>query len=155
MKGSGVRVPPSASAESPAITGFLDPEPGLLEVRQSARATHRATRGTKNRDRIGLGFDPAHPVELHAGHRVRETHTGKRITRALYAGDGNHRLALLMAAGHDELLPGQYRVKRYRSLVPTDSTGFLLRETGAAGPSTGRSSNSAIRPPRSRWPTGA
>ena len=80
------------------------------------------------------GFDTAHPIELHAGRRVQKTHSGKRISRALYSGDGNHRLALLLAAGHEELLPAQYRVKRYRSLVPTDSTGFLLRETGAGWP---------------------
>lgn len=77
------------------------------------------------------GFDQAHPIELHAGRRVCETHSGKRITRVLYSGDGNHRLALLLAAGKETLLPAEYRVKRYRSLVPTDSTGFLLRETGA------------------------
>ena len=77
------------------------------------------------------GFDSAHPIELHAGRRVRETPTGKRISRAIYSGDGNHRLALLLAAGHESLRPAEYRVKRYRSLVPTDSTGFLLRETGA------------------------
>ena len=80
------------------------------------------------------GFDTAHPIELHAGRRVRETHSGKRISRAIYSGDGNHRLALLLAAGDEELLPAQYRVKRYLSLVPTDSTGFLLRETGAGWP---------------------
>ena len=79
-----------------------------------------------------IGFDPAHPIELHAGRRVRETDTGKRITRALFSGDGNHRLALLLAVGHEMLLPAEYRVRRYRSLVPTDSTGLLLRETGAA-----------------------
>lgn len=80
------------------------------------------------------GFDTAHPIELHAGRRVRETPTGKRVSRTIYSGDGNHRLALLLAAGHDELHPAEYRLKRYRSLVPTDSTGFLLRETGAGWP---------------------
>ena len=80
------------------------------------------------------GFDTAHPIELHTGRRMRETPTGKRIARTIYSGDGNHRLALLLAAGHAELLPAQYRVKRYRSLVPTDSTGFLLRESGAGWP---------------------
>jgi hypothetical protein len=80
------------------------------------------------------GFDEAHPIELHAGRTVRETATGKRIARTLYSGDGNHRLALLLAAGSESLLPTQYRIKRYRSLVPTDSTGFLLRETGAGWP---------------------
>jgi hypothetical protein len=77
------------------------------------------------------GFDPAHPIELHAARQVRETPTGKRLTRTIYSGDGNHRLALLLAAGHEFLAPSEYRVKRYRWLVPTDSTGFLLRETGA------------------------
>ncbi len=77
------------------------------------------------------GFDPRHPIELHAGRRVRATRTGKRIARALYSGDGNHRLALLLASGRETLRPAEYRVKRYRWLVPTDSTGFLLRETGA------------------------
>lgn len=77
------------------------------------------------------GFDSAHPIELHAGRKVRETHSGKRISRTLYSGDGNHRLALLLAAKREVLQPAEYRVKRYRSLVPTDSTGFLLRETGA------------------------
>ena len=80
------------------------------------------------------GFDAGHPIELHAGRRVRETPTGKRISRVIYSGDGNHRLALLLAAGHEELRPTEYRLKRYRSLVPTDSTGFLLRETGAGWP---------------------
>ena len=77
------------------------------------------------------GFDPAYPIELHAGRTVREMPTGKRLARTIYSGDGNHRLALLLAAGHEFLAPAEYRVKRYRWLVPTDSTGFLLRETGA------------------------
>lgn len=77
------------------------------------------------------GFDLAHPIELHAGRRVRQTASGKRTTRRLFAGDGNHRLSLLMAAGQDLLQPSQYRVKRYLSIVPADTTGFLLRETGA------------------------
>lgn len=77
------------------------------------------------------GFDPAHPIELYAGLRVRAADTGKVTARDLYAGDGNHRLALLMAAGNEALAPGQYRVKRYLSLVPADTTGLLLRETGA------------------------
>ena len=80
------------------------------------------------------GFDTAYPIELHAARRVSETLTGKRISRAIYSGDGNHRLALLLAAGHENLRPTEYRLKRYRSLVPTDSTGFLLRETGAGWP---------------------
>ena len=78
------------------------------------------------------GFDASHPVELHAGVRIRPTATGKTVSRRLFAGDGNHRLALLLAAGHTELLPTHYRVKRYLSLVPADTTGFLVGETGAS-----------------------
>ena len=77
------------------------------------------------------GFDPAHPVELYAGRRVRQPATGRRTSRTLFAGDGNHRLALLMAAGHEFLEPSQHRVRRYVSLVPADTTGLLVRETGA------------------------
>lgn len=77
------------------------------------------------------GFDESHPIELYAGYRVRDADTGKRTARTLFAGDGNHRLSLLLAAGQDFLLPGQYRIRRYLSLVPADTTGHLLRETGA------------------------
>lgn len=77
------------------------------------------------------GFDAARPIELHTGRRVRVTPTGKRVSRALYCGDGNHRLSLLLATGRQFLSPDAYVIKRYRSLVPSDSTGVLLRETGA------------------------
>ena len=80
------------------------------------------------------GFDAAQPIELWAGHRIRETPTGKRTSRGLFAGDGNHRLSVLMAAGHDTLLPAQYRIRRFLSLAPFDTTGYLLRETGAGWP---------------------
>lgn len=80
---------------------------------------------------LSNGFDERFPIEVHAGRRVRPTATGKRTSRALFSGDGNHRLALLLATGHEQLAPAEYRVKRYRSLVPTDSTGCLLRDTGA------------------------
>ena len=78
------------------------------------------------------GFDRAHPIELHTARRVRETATGKRVSRPLHCGDGNHRLSLLLATGQEFLAPDEYVVKRYRSLVPSDSTGVLLRETDAA-----------------------
>ena len=54
------------------------------------------------------------------------TTTGKRLARELYAGDGNHRLALLIAAGQTTLLPSQYRIRRYRRLTPSDTTPVLL-----------------------------
>lgn len=78
------------------------------------------------------GFDTNHPIELHAGVRVRPTPSGKSLARRLYAGDGNHRLALLMCAGRQELSPSEYRVRRYLSLVPADTTGFLVGELGTS-----------------------
>ena len=73
------------------------------------------------------GFDPRFPVTLYAGRKVLETPTGKRVSRAVYAGDGNHRIAMLLAAGQRTLLPGQYRIKRFRRLRPSDTTPELLR----------------------------
>jgi hypothetical protein len=80
------------------------------------------------------GFDEAHPIVLHAGARVEPAPSGKRAVRRAYAGDGCHRMALLLSAGQEELRPSQYRVKRYRALVPADTSGFLLGATGAGWP---------------------
>ena len=72
------------------------------------------------------GFDSRFPVTLHEGRKVLPTSHGKRLARSTYAGDGNHRLALLMAAGRKALLPSQYRIKRFRQLRPHDTTPQLL-----------------------------
>jgi hypothetical protein len=72
------------------------------------------------------GFDTRYPITLISGRSVLPTKTGKVLERDLYAGDGNHRLALLMAAGRTRLLPSQYRVRRYRRLTPSDTTPVLL-----------------------------
>jgi hypothetical protein len=73
------------------------------------------------------GFDSRHPITLYAGRKVLETPTAKRVTRRVYAGDGNHRIAILLAAGESTLRPGQYRIKRFRRLTPSDTTTELLR----------------------------
>lgn len=78
-----------------------------------------------------VGFDRAHPIVLETGARIHPTPTGKQPKRSVFAGDGNHRLALLLASGADVLEPAQYRVKRFRSFTPPDTTGFLLEWTGA------------------------
>ena len=72
------------------------------------------------------GFDTRFPITLYEGRHVLPTATGKRLTRQMYAGDGNHRLALLMARDRPALLPGQYRIRRFRTLVPSDTTPRLL-----------------------------
>ena len=73
------------------------------------------------------GFDERFPVTLYAARRVLATDTGKYVTRDLFAGDGNHRLALLLNQGHTEIRPGQYRIKRFLRLEPPDTTEPLLR----------------------------
>jgi hypothetical protein len=72
------------------------------------------------------GFDPRFPIVVYEGLRVLPTRTGKRLTRRTYAGDGNHRLALLIAAGQSTLLPSQYRIRRFWKLEPSDTTPLLL-----------------------------
>jgi hypothetical protein len=62
--------------------------------------------------------------------RVGRTATGKRVSHRLFAGDGNHRLALLVASGQTEIQPSQFRVKRYLRLAPADTTPFCLSLLG-------------------------
>jgi hypothetical protein len=73
------------------------------------------------------GFDTHFPITLYEGRDVLPTAEGKRVSRKTYAGDGNHRLALLLAAGRTTLLPSQYRIKRYRRLIPSDTTPRLVQ----------------------------
>ena len=72
------------------------------------------------------GFDSRFPITLYAGRRLNPTETGKQVVREAYAGDGNHRLALLLAAGRETLRPDEYRIKRYWRLTPGDTTPLLL-----------------------------
>ncbi len=72
------------------------------------------------------GFDAAHPIALNAGVCVHPTASGKRLTAALYAGNGCHRLALLLRAGRERLEPGEYVVRRAVDYTPRDNTGLLL-----------------------------
>jgi hypothetical protein len=79
------------------------------------------------------GYDSRKPVTLYAGRTVEATVTGLRPERALYAGDGNHRIALLLLAGSYELAPDQYRIKRYARLRPLDITSELKTALSASG----------------------
>lgn len=76
------------------------------------------------------GFDPRHPIVLYAGVRVLPTPTGKRMPNALFAGDGNHRLALVLASGRTELRPEECRIRRFLTLQPADTTPFLRGALG-------------------------
>ncbi len=72
------------------------------------------------------GFDPRFPVSLRTAVPGAATATGKVVPRPLYAGDGCHRLALLLASGHKRLEPGWYRVLRDPLPAPIDNTRALL-----------------------------
>lgn len=72
------------------------------------------------------GFDTRFPVTVHAARRVLPAHSDKRLARALFAGDGNHRLALLLMRGQATLQPDQCRIKRFLRLSPSDTTAPLL-----------------------------
>ena len=72
------------------------------------------------------GFDPKTPLTLCSGRQILATRTGKRVSGPLFAGDGCHRLALLLRDGVTELAPDWYRVRIYRTLSPRDSTAALL-----------------------------
>jgi len=72
------------------------------------------------------GFDQRFPVLLRTSAPGSLTATGKAVPRPLYAGDGCHRLALLLAAGHRRLEPAWYRVRRDPLAAPIDNTHPLL-----------------------------
>lgn len=72
------------------------------------------------------GFDQRFPVSLRTAAPGSVAATGKLVPRPLYAGDGCHRLALLLAAGHRRLEPAWYRVRRDPLAAPIDNTHPLL-----------------------------
>jgi hypothetical protein len=99
-----------------------------------------------------VGFDPRYPVILRVATPGAATPTGKVVHRRFHAGDGCHRLAMLVAAGERELPTSCYRVHSdpLRSLI--DNTSALISLLGlsrqeyysflargyAAGPAAGR-----------------
>jgi hypothetical protein len=72
------------------------------------------------------GFDPRYPVSLRTAAPGAATSSGKVVPRRLYAGDGCHRLALLLAAGQGVLEPAWYRVRAEPLAAPLDNTHTLL-----------------------------
>ena len=72
------------------------------------------------------GFDRQHPIVLRTGNTILATETGKVVPDTVFAGNGCHRLALLLDKGHDELDPGSYVLKRTATFRPLDNTALLL-----------------------------
>jgi hypothetical protein len=77
-----------------------------------------------------VGFDPRQPVTLRVAAPGAATPTGKVVRRRFHAGDGCHRLALLVAAGEPTLPPAWYQIRSdpLRSLI--DNTSVLIGSLG-------------------------
>ena len=73
-----------------------------------------------------VGFDPRHPVTLRVAAPGAATATGKVVRRRLHAGDGCHRIALLVAAGERDLPPACYRVRSDPMPSLIDNTSALI-----------------------------
>lgn len=75
-------------------------------------------------------YDLRKPITLRTGKVIAPTATGKRLGQTVYAGDGCHRLALLLMTGFDRLEPHMYRLHVSRRFVPRDNTAILIEELG-------------------------
>jgi hypothetical protein len=79
-------------------------------------------------------FDSRAPIILKTAARLlppttdrRGPPTGKLVSERYFLADGCHRLALLMFLGHTMLPAGSFRVKRFKTFSPFDSTSLLAR----------------------------
>ena len=110
------------------VAGSVHPEYGESEERFDREFARRLRRSadllTSFRSR---GLDRRHPVRLRSGDEILPTASGKRVDATLFAGNGCHRLALLLLAGRDTLEAGEYVVHRVPRFQPRDNTGILLR----------------------------
>jgi hypothetical protein len=77
-----------------------------------------------------VGFDPRHPVTLRIARPGAVTSTGKAVRRRYHAGDGCHRLALLVAVGEPTLPPEWYRVRSDPMPSLIDNTSALIGPLG-------------------------
>ena len=105
--------------------------PELLEDERTfdAAFSHRVRRSASLYMRYrAQGVNKNHPILLYACKRPEPTATGKLVNRAVYMGDGCHRLALLKLEGHKWLESEMYVVKTYPSYSPLDNTADFLQE---------------------------
>jgi hypothetical protein len=102
------------------------PHDAATEARRQAayrQRLHEAAslyRSVQARGYDGVG----HPLLLRAAEPGARTDSGKLVPRRLYAGDGCHRLALLLHLGCRSLPPEWYRIRRVAR--PLDNTAPLL-----------------------------
>lgn len=113
------------------VAGSVHPEYLASEKRFLREFAARLRRSIALQDSFeARGFDAARPIALNAGEHVHPTISGKRIAAQLYAGNGCHRLALLLRAGRERLEAGEYVVRRALEYTPRDNTGILLEALG-------------------------
>jgi hypothetical protein len=79
------------------------------------------------------GFDPRHPVTLRTAVPGAATPTGKVVRRRFHAGDGCHRLALLVAAGAESLAPAWYQLRSDPLGSLIDNTSVLIGPLALSG----------------------
>lgn len=75
---------------------------------------------------LANGFDTAQPIVPLSADQILNADSGRPVTGSLFAGDGCHRLACLMALGYEELPADYIKIKRYRRLRPIDNTARLV-----------------------------
>ena len=76
------------------------------------------------------GFLPEHKITLRSGRQILASESGKPVSAKIFAGDGCHRLALLLKQGSAILRPEQYVVKVSSRYTPLDNTILLLKALG-------------------------
>lgn len=72
-----------------------------------------------------MGFDKSRPIVPYTGNIIMPADTGRVTGEMLYAGDGCHRLACLMAMGYKRLPRSYVRIKCFKRFIPLDNTRLL------------------------------
>jgi hypothetical protein len=105
--------------------------PKLLRNEQTLNAafSHRVRQSAILFKRFrAQGFEKNHPIVLYSCKRLEPTTTGKIVHRAVYMGNGCHRLALLKLTGHRWLESDMYVIRTYPRYSPVDNTRDLLQQ---------------------------
>jgi len=77
-------------------------------------------------------FDPSRPIVLYTGKNICITTSDVKPSIRYFAGDGCHRIALLLLSGSKIIKPEQYIVKEFDKFQPLDNTSLLLPHLSAA-----------------------
>lgn len=73
------------------------------------------------------GFETKRPIILHSGKKIKSTATGKWTSKTVFAGDGCHRIAMLLSQGIEFLEPEYCKIRYYREFSPLDHTSLLVQ----------------------------